>query len=129
MVLDTSALIAMLQNEPEAEAFRIALEEDETRLISAATVVEASMVIEGRYGEIATRELDLYLKNAGIEVVPVDVDQVAEARRAWRRFGRGRHAAGLNFGDLFSYALSRTTGEPLLFKGDDFRRTDVARVI
>jgi ribonuclease VapC len=129
MVLDTSALIALLQNEPEAEDFRLALEEDETRLISAASVVEASIVIEGRFGEGATRELDLFLKQAGIEVVAVDLDHVAEARRAWRRFGRGRHTAGLNHGDLFAYALARTSGQPLLFKGDDFARTDVARVI
>jgi ribonuclease VapC len=69
------------------------------------------------------------ISKSKIEVVPVDADQVGEARRAWRRFGRGRHAAGLNYGDLFSYALSRSTGEPLLFRGDDFARTDVARVI
>jgi ribonuclease VapC len=129
MVLDTSALIALLQNEPEAEDFRLALEEDETRLISAASVVEASIVIEGRFGEGATRELDLFLKQAGIEVIAVDLDHVAEARRAWRRFGRGRHAAGLNYGDLFAYALARTSGQALLFKGEDFARTDIPRVI
>lgn len=129
MVIDTSALLSLLQDEDEAEAFRVALEDDETRLISAATVLEASLVLETRFGGIAGRELELLLTQAAIEVVPVDRDQLAEARRAWRRFGRGRHAAGLNYGDLFSYALSRTSGEALLYKGEDFTRTDVARVL
>ena len=129
MVLDTSAILALLLDEPEAEEFRTALELDDTRIVSAATLLEAAVVIEARKGDAAGRELDRLIDKAGIAVVSVDADQVEEARRAWRRFGRGRHEAGLNYGDLFSYALSRTTGEPLLFKGDDFRRTDVARVI
>ena len=129
MVIDSSALLALLQDEPEAAAFRVALEDDQTRLVSAATVLEASMVLDGRFGEIASRELDLFINQAGIEIIPVDKEQLAEARRAWRRFGRGRHPAGLNYGDLFSYALSRTTGEPLLFKGNDFTRTDITRVM
>jgi ribonuclease VapC len=129
MVIDASALVALLQDEPEADEFRMAIHGHSIRLVSAATVVEASIVLEGRFGEIAGRELDLFLSKVAIEVVPVDAEQIAEARRAWRRFGRGRHAAALNFGDLFAYALSRTTGEPLLFKGDDFARTDVARVL
>jgi ribonuclease VapC len=129
MVIDPSALVALLQDEPEAERFRAAIQEQPTRLISIASVLEASIVLEGRYGEVASRELDFFLSQVGVEIVPVDRDQLAEARRGWRRFGRGRHPAGLNYGDLFSYALSRTTGEPLLFKGDDFARTDVARVL
>ena len=129
MVLDTSALIALLQNEPEAEDFRTALELDETRMVSAATLLETAMVIETRKGEAAGRELDRLIDKASITIVAVDADQIEEARRAWRRFGRGRHEAALNYGDLFSYALSQTTGQPLLFKGDEFRRTDVARVI
>lgn len=129
MVLDTSALLALLLDEPEAEAFRVAIEDDETRLVSAATLLEAAVVIEARKGEAGGCELDLLIHKAGMKVVAVDADQVAEARRAWRRFGRGRHSAGLNFGDLFSYALSRTSSEALLFKGDDFTRTDVGRVI
>lgn len=128
MVIDTSALLALLFDEPEAEDFRIALEDDESRLVSAATLLEAALVAEARKGDAAGRELDLLINKAGITIVPVDADQVAEARRAWRRFGRGRHAAGLNYGDLFSYALSRSAGEPLLFKCEDFTRTDVARV-
>jgi ribonuclease VapC len=129
MVIDTSALLALLLDEPEAEAFRLALQDDESRLVSAATLLEAALVIESLKGEAGGRELDLLLNKAGITIVAVDEDQVAEARRAWRRFGRGRHAAGLTYGDLFSYALSKHSGEALMFKGDDFTRTDVARVI
>jgi len=129
MVLDTSALLALLFDEPEAEAFRIAVEDDPSRLVSAATLLETAIVTETRKGEPAGRELDLLIHKAEMSVVPVDADQIAEARRAYRRFGKGRHAAGLNFGDLFAYALARTSGEPLLFKGDDFARTDVARVL
>ena len=128
MVLDTSALLALLLDEPEAEDFRTALELDEVRLVSAATLLEAAIVIESRKGDAASRELDRLIDKAAVSVIAVDLDQIEEARRAWRRFGRGRHEAGLNYGDLFSYALSRTSGEPLLFKGEDFRRTDVARV-
>jgi ribonuclease VapC len=129
MVLDTSALLALLFDEPEAEAFRIAVEDDPSRLVSAATLLETALVSETRKGEPAGRELDLLIHKAEMSVVPVDADQIAEARRAYRRFGKGRHAAGLNFGDLFAYALARTSGEPLLFKGDAFARTDVARVV
>ncbi len=129
MVLDTSALLALLLDEPEAGAFRAAVEEDEARVVSAATLLETAIVIEAKKGEAGGRELDLLLHRAEIAVVPVDADHVAEARRAWRRFGRGRHAAGLNFGDVFAYALARVSGEPLLFKGNDFARTDIPRVI
>jgi ribonuclease VapC len=128
MVLDTSALLVLLLDEPEAAACREALEEDETRLVSAATLLETGFVIEARKGEAGGRELDLLIHKAGIDVVAVDGEQVAEARRAWRRFGRGRHEARLNFGDCLAYALAATSGEPLLFKGDDFAKTDVARV-
>lgn len=129
MVIDTSALIALLLDEPEAEDFRVAIEDDPTRLVSAGTLLEAALVIEARKGEAGGRELDLLVQKAAITVVPVDEHQVAEARRAWRRFGRGRHEAALNFGDLFAYALVRTSGEALLFKGDDFARTDIGRVL
>ena len=129
MVLDTSALLVLLLNEPEADAFRVAVEDDPTRLVSAATLLEVALVIEARKGEAGGRELDLLVQKADIQVVPVDAEHVAEARRAYRRYGKGRHAAGLNYGDVFAYALARTTGEPLLFKGDDFARTDVRRVL
>jgi len=128
MVLDTSALVAALLDEPDAEEFRAAIDDDPTRLISAATLLETAIVIEARKGEAGSRELDHLVRRADIEVVPLDADHVTEARRAFRRFGRGRHAAGLNFGDLFAYALSRVSGEPLLYKGEDFSRTDVSRV-
>jgi ribonuclease VapC len=129
MVLDTSALLALLLDESEAEAFRTAVEEDTTRLVSAATLLETAVVIEAIKGDAGGRELDLLLHKAGIEIVAGDAGHVTEARRAYRRFGKGRHAAGLNFGDLFAYALARTTGEPLLFKGTDFAVTDVGRVL
>jgi ribonuclease VapC len=129
MVIDTSALLALLLDEPEAEAYRAVLEGDGSRLVSAATLLETAIVIEARKGEAGGRELDLFIHKAGIAVVAVDAEHVAEARRAYRRFGRGRHAAGLNFGDVFAYALARASGEALLFKGDDFTRTDVSRAI
>ena len=129
MVLDTSVLLALLLDEPEAEEFRAAVEEDTTRLVSAATLLETALVIEARKGEPGGRELDALIHKAEIVVVAVDVEQVSEARRAYRRFGKGRHAAGPDFGDLFAYALARTSGEPLLFKGEDFARTDVSRVV
>src|SRR5689334_6388647 len=129
MVLDTSALLALLLDEPEAEAFRAAVEEDTTRLVSAATLFETAVVIETRKGEPGGHELDVLVHKAEVVVVPVDPEQVSEARRAYRRFGKGRHPAALNFGDVFAYALARTSGEPLLFKGDDFAKTDIGRVI
>ena len=128
MVLDTSALLALLLDEPEAEDFRAAVEEDTTRLVSAATLLEAALVIETRKGEPGGRELDALIHKAEIVVVAVDAEHVSEARRAFRRFGKGHHAAGLNFGDLCAYALARASGEPLLFKGDDFAKTDIIRV-
>lgn len=125
MVIDTSAMIAMLLNEPTAERLIAAVEADHTRLVSAATVVEASMVILGRYGEAGDPQLDRLLRGIGAEVVSVGEEQVVLARDAALRFGRGRHAAALNFGDCFSYALAVARGEPLLFVGDDFTKTDV----
>ncbi|MBI1778124.1 MAG: type II toxin-antitoxin system VapC family toxin [Proteobacteria bacterium] len=125
MVIDTSALIAILGDEPERRRFNELIEADPRRLVSAATVLEAAIVLEARGGELAGRELDLFLHRARVEVVAVDVEQVEIARSAQRRFGRGRHAAGLNYGDCFAYALAKASGEPLLYKGDDFTRTDV----
>ena len=128
MVIDTSALIALLGMEPEAARLAAAIEADGTRLISAASVFEAAVVIESRYGPEGGRELDLLVAKAGLSVEPVTAQQAEIAREAWRRFGKGRHPASLNFGDCFSYALARVTGEPLLFKGTDFTQTDVAVV-
>jgi ribonuclease VapC len=129
MVLDTSAILAILLNEPEIEAFSAAIEQDSVRLLSAASLVEAAMVVESRYGEKGGRELDLLLQTVGVEIVSLDTLQADMARHAFRTFGKGRHAAALNFGDCFSYALSQVSGEPLLFKGDDFSRTDIRPVV
>ena len=93
--------------------------------MSAASVLESSIVVEARYGDVGGRELDLLMFHGGFDVVAVDLEQLKLARQAFRRFGKGRHPAGLNFGDCFSYALAKATGEPLLSKGNDFRRTDV----
>lgn len=128
MVLDTSALVAILLDEPERRRFNEAIEADPRRLTSAATLLETAIVLETRSGEIAGRELDLFLHRAKIEVVPVDADQIELARAAFRQFGKGRHSAGLNFGDCFSYALAAATDEPLLCKGLDFSRTDLTLV-
>ncbi|MFM8533293.1 MAG: type II toxin-antitoxin system VapC family toxin [Acidimicrobiia bacterium] len=122
--------IAERTGETLTGAIVVALRERLARLRAPATrPFETSMVLESRFGEVAGRELDLFVAKVAIDVVPIDAAQLAEARRAWRRFGRGRHAACLNLGDLFSYVLSRTTGQPLLFIGDDFARTDVGRVL
>ena len=128
MVIDSSALVALLGMEPEAARLAAAIEADGTRLISAASVFEAAVVIESRYGPEGGRELDLLVAKAGLSVEPVTAQQAEIAREAWRRFGKDRHPASLNFGDCFSYALARVTGEPLLFKGTDFPQTDVAVV-
>jgi ribonuclease VapC len=128
MVLDTSALLAILMAEPEAEGFAVAIEHDPIRLISAGSMLETAIVAESRWGDAGGRELDLFLFKAGISVMPVDGEQVEIARQAFRLFGKGRHPAGLNFGDCFAYALSRVSGQPLLFKGDDFAHTDLDRV-
>jgi ribonuclease VapC len=128
MVVDTSALIALLNMEPESARLAVALESDATRLVSAATVVEAGLVIESRYGSVGGRELDLLIAKAGLSIEAVTAEQADVARGAWRRYGKGRHSAGLNFGDCFSYALAKVTGEPLLFKGDDFTHTDITAI-
>ncbi len=129
MVIDPSALLAILLKEPEAEALARAIWRGTPRLLSAAGLLEASMVIEARLGEEGSRDLDLLIYRAGIEIVPVDVQQAEVARVAWRRYGKGNHPAALNFGDCFSYALAKVTGGPLLFKGGDFERTDLEAMI
>jgi ribonuclease VapC len=124
MVIDTSALVAILTNEPERRALVEAIAGATVRLISAATVLEAGIVLEARRGEHAGRELDLFLHRGKCQVVPVDAEQVEIARAAYRRYGKGRHAAGLNFGDCLSYALAKARGETLLFTGEGFTKTD-----
>ena len=129
MVIDTSAMLAMLLDEPERAEYIATIEQDATRVMSVASFVECSLVLDARFGPDGLRDLDLFIARAQVTLVPVDVDQAYVARQAWRKFGRGRHAAGLNFGDCFAYALSRTMAEPLLFKGEDFALTDVVPAI
>jgi len=128
MVLDTSAVAALLFNEPEGDDLEVAIDADPVRLMSTATFLETAIVVEARLGPAGGRELDLLVHRCGIELVGVTAEHAEIARDAWRRFGRSRRQAGLNFGDCFAYALSATSGEPLLFKGQDFLETDVARV-
>jgi ribonuclease VapC len=128
MTLDTSAVLAVLQDEAERTEFVMLIEQAARRVISAVSVLEAAMVLEGRRGEDAGTDLDQSLRRAPIETVAFDEEQLTVARTAFRRFGKGRHAAGLNFGDCASYALAQWSGEPLLFKGTDFTATDVPRV-
>lgn len=125
MVIDTSALLAILQDEPERRTFNELIEAAESRLLSVVSFVEASLVIDSRYGGEGLRSLDLFLQAAAIELVEVDAEQAIAAREAFLRFGRGHHPAGLNFGDCFSYALATVRGEPLLCKGNDFPKTTV----
>jgi ribonuclease VapC len=125
MVIDTSAMLAMLTGEPGADRLVAAVAADRNRLVSAATVVEASLVLLGRYGTAGDAQLDRLLRSIGAEVVPVGEEQVNLARDAALRFGPGRHPAALNQGDCFSYALSVARGEPLLFVGNGFTQTDV----
>ena len=125
MVIDSSAIIAVLLDEANAADIARAIESNSQRLLSAANLLEASIVIESRKGEAGGRELDLLIYRAAIEIVAVDQEQDQLARIAWQRFGKGRHPAGLNYGDCFAYALARTRQLPLLFQGDDFSRTDI----
>lgn len=125
MVIDTSALIALLLEEPEALRIGTCIKRTRPRLISAATLLETGIVILSRRGEIGARDLDLTVAALRFEVVPVTAAQVHVARRAFREYGKGRHPACLNLGDCFSYALAKETGQPLLFKGNAFSLTDL----
>jgi ribonuclease VapC len=125
MVIDTSALLAIFLGEPERRRFLDAITQAETRRISAANTLETGIVLEARRGEAAGREFDLFLHQAEVDVVSVDAEQVEIARLAWRKYGKGRHPAALNFGDCFAYALAKTLDEPLLAKGSNFARTDI----
>lgn len=129
MVIDSSALVAMLSDEPEAERFEAAVEADLVRLMSTASYLETAIVIERRYGEPGGRELDLWLHRAAVDLVAVHLEQADAARVAYRRYGKGTHRASLNYGDCFSYALAKISGQPLLYKGDDFVHTDILAVV
>jgi ribonuclease VapC len=125
MVIDTSALIAILLNEQETERFALAIAAAPSRLISAVSALEAAIVIEAKKGATGSQLLDELLVAAQVEIVAFDESQYALARDAYSRFGKGRHPAALNFGDCCAYALARQAGEALLFKGQDFSATDV----
>jgi ribonuclease VapC len=125
MILDTSALAAILFGEPEAALFTQLIHAADRCLMSAATFLELSIVVEGQIGPDAGRQCDIFFRRAGIIIEPFTVEQAHLARQAFLDFGKGRHVAGLNFGDCFSYALAKITGEPLLFKGNDFKKTDI----
>ncbi|MBK5233351.1 MAG: type II toxin-antitoxin system VapC family toxin [Thermoleophilia bacterium] len=126
MIVDTSAIVAIVQGEPEAEKFAALLLEAEDPQISAANYLEAGLVVDSAGDPVVSRELDVVLKGAQMSIEPFSAKQAAVARQAYRDFGKGSgHPANLNFGDCFAYALASETGEPLLFKGDDFTHTDV----
>lgn len=125
MIIDTSAMVAILYREAEATAFaKLIHDADECRM-SVANYVELSMVIEGQLGHDGMRQAEAFFRRAGITIEQVTVEQGELARQAFLDFGKGRHEAGLNFGDCFSYALAKATGEPLLSKGNDFALTDI----
>ena len=125
MIVDSSAVLAVLYREPDAARYETAIASAASCRMSVANVLEASIVLEARGGTAAGHELDTFLKDAAIEPTPVTVEHMDAARRAWRRFGKGNHPAALNFGDCLAYALADVAGEPLLFKGEDFAHTDV----
>ncbi|MGH3909176.1 MAG: type II toxin-antitoxin system VapC family toxin [Pseudonocardiaceae bacterium] len=127
MIVDTSALIAILRDEPEAETFALALAAEQAARISAANYLETAIVIDASRDPIASRHVDELFTRAKLVIEPVTAEQAAIARAAYRDFGKGSgHPAQLNFGDCFAYALAKSADEPLLFKGEDFNRTDIA---
>ena len=129
MILDTSALVAILFREPEAARFTGLIHKAERCLISAGTYLELSIVLERQAEPEAERQRDMFFRRAGITVEPFTVEQAEIARQAFHDYGKGRHPAGLNYGDCFAYALAKFTGEPLLFKGEDFKKTDIVSSI
>ena len=125
MIIDSSVICAILLNESGADHYEDAVIDADVRRMSAGSLLETAMVIEGRAGLSGGDELDAFIERHAIEIVPVTPEQVAVARRAWREFGKGNHPAALNLGDCLAYALSEMTREPLLYKGQDFTHTDV----
>lgn len=129
MVIDTSAILAILNLEPEAEVFSSAIQNDPVRFLSTGTALELSIVVKARKEDIGLRELDFFIYKAEIELVNFDKQQLDLARHAFSKYGKGRHPASLNFGDCFAYALSKSSGQPLLFKGTDFVQTDITAAV
>jgi ribonuclease VapC len=130
VIVDSSALVAILRDEPDAAVYTAAIEDVSNCRISAATFLETAIVIDSGRNPIVSRRLDDLLREALIGIEPVSEEQARIARQAYRDYGRGSgHPARLNFGDCFAYALARATGEPLLFKGEEFRHTDIASAV
>lgn len=125
MIVDSSAILAVLFAERDAAVYARAIGAAETCRISAATFVEVAVVVDAQTKSTGGRQLDAFLRRAGITIESVTEEQAHLARQAYADFGKGRHPAGLNFGDCFAYALAKASGEPLLFKGNDFAKTDV----
>ncbi|RIK37360.1 MAG: hypothetical protein DCC55_24585 [Chloroflexi bacterium] len=125
MVIDSSAILALLSNEPEAVRFAEVIAAADRRLMSAASLLETAIVIEARHGPAGSQKLDELIATAQILIEPVTIEQITVARLAYRTYGKGRHPAGLNFGDCFAYALAKLMDEPLLYKGNDFSQTDI----
>ena len=125
MVIDTSAIVAILLREPDAVGYARCIADTSNRLISAVTRVELSFVLEGRTGDRGRSDIERFLADSQIEIAAVTLQQVEIAIEAFRRFGKGRHPAALNIGDCYAYALAKTTDMPLLFKGADFAQTDI----
>lgn len=125
MIIDTSAMVAILAGETDAEHLARLIEQDPTPRIGMPALLEASIVLTRWFGDTAESALDAFIRESGAEIVPFDLPQLRAAQEAYRRFGKGRHPAGLNFGDCMSYALARVCDEPLLFKGEDFAATDI----
>jgi ribonuclease VapC len=126
VIIDTSAIVAILFNEDDAQLYAEAISRADSCRVSAATFVETAIVVESQTKNNGSRQLDAFIRRAGITIEPVTEDQAHIARQAFTDFGKGRHPAGLNYGDCFSYALSKATREPLLFKGKDFAKTDLS---
>jgi len=129
MVIDTSVLIAIAFGEPDASSFEASMEDAEVRLISAASVLEASIVMRQKFGVSGAARLDELMARWPLQIVPFDADQLQWARFAVETYGRGQHPARLNFGDCFTYPLAKSSNEPILFKGTDFAQTDVHCVL
>lgn len=129
MIVDSSAILTILFAEPDAAVFAKAMSEADACKISAATFVEVAVVVEAQTQDRGSRQLDAFLRRAGFVIEPVTEEQAHLARQAYSDFGKGRHPAGLNFGDCFSYALAKASGEALLFKGGDFSKTDIVSAL
>jgi ribonuclease VapC len=129
MILDSSPIVAILAREPDAELYIQAISRAPRCRMSAGNFIELSIVIESQFSMEVTRQCEALFRRIGVVIEPVTVEQAHLARQAFHDFGKGRHPAALNFGDCFAYALAKMSGEPLLFKGEDFRKTDIVSAL